>query len=84
MSLRAFPQTLLICCAIPAVSGCAAVPVEQCAGQNWYQRGYADAAAGASTGRFLDYHNGCTLHGITPGRTSYLAGWTDARAAATP
>lgn len=66
------------------MGGCAGLPVEQCAAQNWYERGYTDAATGESTGRFLVYQNGCTLHGITPGRTSYLAGWTDGRAATTP
>jgi len=82
--LRSFPEKLLICCIILAASGCAAVPVEQCVGQNWYERGYADASAGESTGQFLVYQSDCTRHGITPGRTSYLAGWVEGRAATTP
>ena len=74
MDLRLFLSSALF---LLTSSGCSSLPAEQCRGQDWYQRGYDDAAAGQSTRQFLVYQSGCAQRGITPGRTSYLAGWVD-------
>ena len=68
--------SLLVC----LVAGCSSPAlVEACIEENWYERGYLDAADGLSTRQFLSHQNRCSRHGITPHRTEYLSGWVAGR-----
>ena len=60
-------------------TGCSTMSIQECRGTDWFETGYADAATGHGTQRFLEYHNNCGQHGIPPNRTRYLAGWTEGR-----
>ncbi len=77
--LRLLLNCLLLsaCCLAAGCSNQAIVA--QCVSEDWYERGYSDAADGLDTGTFLAYHNRCTQHGITPHRTDYLSGWVAGR-----
>lgn len=84
MPSRAFNRLLLLI-TLCFAAGCTNLAVvEECVSEDWYERGYTDAADGHSTRQFLAHHNRCTQHGVTPHRTDYLSGWVAGRGLSNP
>jgi hypothetical protein len=67
-----------ILASVLVAGGCASTLSEsQCLAGDWQTIGYRDGAEGWASTRLLDHQDACVKRGITPDRTSYMAGWRE-------
>jgi hypothetical protein len=63
---------LVLCCAL---TGCAPMTAQQCAGANWYEQGERDALYSGIQPRFDQLSHVCTLPDRSAAERSYMEGW---------
>lgn len=72
-SAKILRSVVLAVCAL-LLSSCASMNKVDCFYTDWYAKGLADGAAGATMDKFNRYVKDCSRHGVTPERSDYTDG----------
>ena len=67
-------KVITLALAALAISGCAAMSVDECTATDWSAVGYEDGARGYTSERFSKHRKACAKHGVTANFSSYQAG----------